>query len=41
MPPNTKPIAAPAQPSTRLQLMLVMMRQQQQTYGGRDQRRAG
>jgi hypothetical protein len=32
MPANAKPVL-PARPSARLQLMLVMMRQQQQTYG--------
>ena len=39
MPTTTKPVP-PAQPSARLQLMLVMMRQQQQTYGGDRRKRA-
>ena len=32
MPVSTKP-APTSQPSSRLQMLLVMMRQQQQTYG--------
>lgn len=34
MPVTTKPIARPV-PSARLQMLLVMMRQQRQTYGGK------
>jgi hypothetical protein len=30
---NKKPAATPARPSSRVQMLLVMMRQQQQTYG--------
>lgn len=30
---NNKPAAMPAVPSARVQMLLVMMRQQQQTYG--------
>jgi len=32
---NKKSGTVPARPSTRLQMLLVMMRQQQQTYGRR------
>jgi hypothetical protein len=34
MPVSTKPVAKPA-PSARLQMLLVMMRQQRQSYGGK------
>jgi hypothetical protein len=38
MPPSVTPIHTP-KPSVRLQMLLVMMRQQQQTYGRRDSRK--
>lgn len=35
-PLSKKSVSTPARPSTRLQMLLVMMRQQQQTYGRND-----